>query len=56
MITHWHKRVPSAAVSEYVARGWTVHRRETHAVVLIWPHDGTPDAPRSRAMAGEGGE
>lgn len=54
MIAHWHKRVPADAVSEYVARGWMVHYREAYAVVLIWPHDGSPDTARSRAMTGEG--
>lgn len=38
-----HKRVPSDMVSEYLAKGWTIWKREGRNVVLVWPKAGAPE-------------
>lgn len=43
MITHWHKRVPSEMASEYVAKGWTIWKREGRTVLLVWNKAGAPE-------------
>ena len=37
-----HKRVPSDMVSEYLAKGWTIWKREGRTVLLVWTRAGEP--------------
>lgn len=39
----WHKRVPFDMVSDYLARGWTILKREERTVLLIWTRAGAPE-------------
>lgn len=38
-----HKRVPSDMVSEYLAKGWTIWKREERTVLLVWNKAGAPE-------------
>lgn len=41
-MTPLHKRVPFDMVSDYLARGWTIWKREGRTVVLEWRKAGAP--------------
>lgn len=38
-----HKRVPHDMVSEYLAKGWTIWKREGRTVLLRWDKAGEPE-------------